>query len=1380
MAKLQEQVDRLMYLFSVFKAEIETKNRQGLFDINKYSEDLLIPVLDCTYGHHFRNAEYEKKNKTAIDLIDEKARVCVQVTSENDGDKIKKTITKYRDAEYYKQFDTLFFYFLTGTPTLRNDGIQTIQNLAGAEIDFNVDKHLLDNDKVLKILRRDPSGEKIDCVLSWMEKQYGEGPRSKEEIADSLRKGSQKLYSSLTETGRFRYLHIVDQLLPSISSPHFETIVETPDLGNQVMPLTQSIEALQHQSVHHAVIVGEGGLGKTVSLLTLWKKYLESDNPTIPIYIALNEYNPEDPDNFITQYIARYYLEQQNLTQEEENQLWKIFIHPAGHDSDNEVPSVLFLLDGFNEVKSEQAKLLRELKGLVNRAKEVQILINSRYDMRHTFDWSSFHLLNLTYLQQEQIKNYLDAYADVSYPESPVLRQLITIPLNLTLYAATSGIISQHQNNPFFNFKREVSSAGELLFNYFEAQLVKEIEEGVGTKKATYDRFVLQHVLAFIGHEMELSDSFEVSEQELNELIREYHEQFNDANFVDVFFATFSAYEVIAGSFRLHDLSGFEAIREVKGIKDLLQEKYNLLVKEGDTYRLLHQNFRDFLAALHVRNDIFLSESQESIPSTLKSVPLSASLRKYLGEISGEHYNVPQAKLKESGYKSITFKPSPLSLLLDRLRGIFNREKLGYVVWNIVMIWYDTRGDLSGADLSSLHLVGFVFNRKHLYRKYGDNYFGAKFNHSLLDEKDFLMQGHQDRIYILLYSPNGSRILSAENNLIIERSVRTGEHNFTLEVPQANITCVSYSHDGSRILMGLHNGALFEFSSTEEKYRRPLLGHKKAVTSVQYSPDGSKVLSGSLDGSVKVWSSDTGEVIKDFTTWQKAVHSVCYGPDEKTVFSGMGDGTVKQWSVDESKCVKIFKTDRAGARIDKIICPPEDSKIVFRSSGGMIREWSIDEECPTLTVNAFDVHHNQNDTKFLSYVEEGVVKETSIKNDERLLSLSRDTSQGDNLEITSICYSPDGSKILSAYKNIFVGAKGDRDIAEWSVSTGEILQTFNSHSNWVNSIYYSEDGTRAIFSTFDGTIIEWDLEKNRCVQVLTGHTDLVTGINHHPTNKDRILSGSGDGTVREWSLETGECLDILQKHKLPINDVCYSSNGLKMFSCSRDGKLFMFERKDNEIKKTELEGHTAEATSLFSVPSQEIIITSSVDETIKFWSAINGENIKTIHTHVQANYVETNKDGSKVLTSDRQGNAKEWSVNTGEILFEIKNEKGWINKACYSPDKSKILMCGWSGAVKEWSIDEKRFSKEIQATEKSGIFYGANTVCYSPDGSKFLSCGQDGKVREWSSDSGECLNTIAYEPGLWIQGCSFRQLHPDSKFSDDDEVVFRNYGAVLG
>lgn len=104
-------------VFIKLKVDLDTKN--GLFDINKYGEDIFMHLLNSAYGFKISNAnEVFHDNFPAIDLIDKENEFFIQVTSTLTTDKIYSTIKKKDENEELKEYKhyKLKMCYLAGKP----------------------------------------------------------------------------------------------------------------------------------------------------------------------------------------------------------------------------------------------------------------------------------------------------------------------------------------------------------------------------------------------------------------------------------------------------------------------------------------------------------------------------------------------------------------------------------------------------------------------------------------------------------------------------------------------------------------------------------------------------------------------------------------------------------------------------------------------------------------------------------------------------------------------------------------------------------------------------------------------------------------------------------------------------------------------------------------------------------------------------------------------------------------------------------------------------------------------------------------------------------------------------------------------------------------
>ena len=183
--------------------------------------------------------------------------------------------------------------------------------------------------------------------------------------------------------------------------------------------------------------------------------------------------------------------------------------------------------------------------------------------------------------------------------------------------------------------------------------------------------------------------------------------------------------------------------------------------------------------------------------------------------------------------------------------------------------------------------------------------------------------------------------------------------------------------------------------------------------------------------------------------------------------------------------------------------------------------------------------------------------------------------------VRSVSFSPD-SKIIAA------GCYEKVELID--AVTYEVKSSLSGHSGQVESLSWSNDGTKLASGSNDNMVKIWDLadpatgeclwtlvghtadnEECTCQHILvedsdehevpfiernpdcpvTGHWDVVSSVRFSPDGK-QLASGSHDATVRVWDPASGECLATLNVEST-IFDIAWNNDGTKLVSCGRDG-----------------------------------------------------------------------------------------------------------------------------------------------------------------------------------------------------------------------------------
>jgi WD40 repeat protein/predicted MPP superfamily phosphohydrolase len=1158
--------------------------------------------------------------------------------------------------------------------------------------------------------------------------------------------------------GRFYHLNITDIILPGVVGSTLDIGISIN--GSEKIKLNKSLEQLWEKECRHAFITGEGGRGKTVSLVRLWEEHVSSNigNMPVPIFIDLNEYNNANEDFkkvFIRNTIGKEYLGKVRLSDEENNKLWDFLRKPLKDGQ----PSVILLLDGFNEVTADKRDLLIELNDIIRNCNGVQIVITSRVDMRNTLNLVAFNQLELMELDEMQVRSYIESFPNASMPQGDLLG-LVKNPMMLTIHASTCQIVDINKDNINYIFKKKIQTAGELLWNFVESLVVKH---DTNLEKNFYYRFILKHLLPYIGWRMEKNGVFYLSSVELYEVIKTYFESIYSSEFFSAF-PYFMEYEeklCIGIVDEKKERERFSRVRKA------LTDELVILIDEKDRnrdtaiYRFFHQNFRDYFAAVHILNEIQFALSKKTLPEIIQNAPISFYVGKYMGEIEGEHNNVPVIDTTNETWSVEHYRSTRLRKVLESCRGNFG-QRIGFIVWNIIEIFKNVRGELTGEDLSNLNLSNVILNMVRCSRVYGNKSITTLFDYSLLNEKNIFPQGHSSAANSAIYSSDDKRILSASGDKTIkEWDALTGECLRTYWGHTSGVNSAIYSSDDTRILSASDDYIIKEWDVLTGKCLCSYKSHSEKVNNAVYSNDGKRILSVSGDKTIKEWDIKTGKCLHTHQGYS-FVNSAVYSSDGKRILSAYADNTIKEWDAMTWECLRIYEGHTSA--VNSAVYSSDGNRILSASGDDTIKEWdAVTREClytykghlSAVNSGVNSLTYSSAGKRFLSASGDNTIKEWDVKSRECLR-----TYLGHSFVNTAI-YSGDGKRILSA--------SYDKTIKEWDADTGECLRSYHGHSSAVNNAVYSGDGKRILLASGDNTIKEWDAVTWKCLRIYQGHTSAVNSVAYSSDGK-RVLSASGDCTIKEWDADTGECLRSYHGHSSAVNGAVYSSTGKRILSASGDDTIKEWDANTGVCLRT-YKGHTSAVNRAIYSNDDKKILSASGDKTIKEWDALTGECLRTYPSNSFINSAVYSIDSKRILSASGDSTIKEWNVLTGECLRTYHGHSAAVNSAVYCSDDKKILSASDDHTIKEWDMD----SGECLSTYP-GHSNDVHSAVYSGDGKRILSASGDDTIKEWDINIGKCANTVENIPGLILQECSFKNLQAMSVISDRCKELLEIYG----
>lgn len=329
------------------------------------------------------------------------------------------------------------------------------------------------------------------------------------------------------------------------------------------------------------MILAQGGMGKTTLLLKAAMLRGNRYSPLTPavFYISLADWDKADTQYIQSQILMRLRFKREaNSFHSAMHALHELLERPI-RTKHGDIPTVLLLLDGLNEVYGDIAPLVREINEL-NKMAGVRILATSRSLIPELEMATAF----LMPLDVEDIENALGRNG-LLIPENQDVIQLLRTPLILSIYIQTCDSCSH----------LEVRNEEELLKAYMDSLLEKEIRELPENSSQRWQIDVaLNYVLPAIAIEAKQKDMV-LSHEQLLRVVDRCWKSLGCRNFR----RAYPEWIGHSGDIR----AGAKTEEEWLGIvvHSILWQRLGLLTK-GDIggYRIYHQAVAEYFASCKI------------------------------------------------------------------------------------------------------------------------------------------------------------------------------------------------------------------------------------------------------------------------------------------------------------------------------------------------------------------------------------------------------------------------------------------------------------------------------------------------------------------------------------------------------------------------------------------------------------------------------------------------------------------------------------------------------------------------------------------------------------------------------------------------------------
>jgi len=368
----------------------------------------------------------------------------------------------------------------------------------------------------------------------------------------------------------------------------------------------------------------------------------------------------------------------------------------------------------------------------------------------------------------------------------------------------------------------------------------------------------------------------------------------------------------------------------------------------------------------------------------------------------------------------------------------------------------------------------------------------------------------------------------------------------------------------------------------------------------------------------------------------------------------------------------------------------------------------------------------------------GLVKTWNSKSGEFLQNYSSTRSLSNSSDysnaVTAISYSVDGKNIAIGYKSGIINF--------FPVKQGTATLTISEYPS-VEDLAISADNRFIYASNGSKNINIWNIQDGKKGQTALSNS---TPVSNMTLSSDRqlLLAGGNGSSVYIWDLFEGKQINTFSNPGSRVTDFDFSYDGKYVAIGLSTGAINIFETPDpKDFSKTPIplvsvNGYSKQIQSIAFSPQQLIVASGNIEEGLKLWDALNGQNTFTLDQSMRGiNKIYFSPDGLWLATAHDDGQLRIWDVNKAQEVFITD---GFLPKGNpFSPDSRFLAFIHSPGKTKPDLFRIFDLAQGSVVAEFPG-YLPRSFVQFTSD-SKLLISGDAYKANIWDVATWELVNS---------------------------------------
>jgi len=417
--------------------------------------------------------------------------------------------------------------------------------------------------------------------------------------------------------------------------------------------------------------------------------------------------------------------------------------------------------------------------------------------------------------------------------------------------------------------------------------------------------------------------------------------------------------------------------------------------------------------------------------------------------------------------------------------------------------------------------------------------------------------GHTGSITSAQFAPDGKRILTAGTDRTIRlwNGESPDDGAVLAQLPRA-ITSAMFAPDGRAIVAVTDDHVAYRLDAeTGAILRRQAATVAGAVNTAGLSADGSLLVALSLEDELTVWDLHSIPEGAPLAPAGEPVRSIAFLADMPVLLGHAGERVIA-WDVPTGRRLAIPDLDR---RATAFALSPNGRVLTIADGRQMavydLRRSQWRNAGSELPADVSLMALSPNGQVIAAALADGRVITHDVLTSQRVELLSADTRH----MVRTLAFTADSRRLAAG------GV--DRTVRVWDLVTGELIAQFAAHSQAINTIAMTEDGTWLASgsgnlpsrgSSQDYSIRLWPTD-GTATSVIVGRHDLRVRSLAFIEPLKWLISSGDDGTIRLWDASPGSLGDrairTIGGHASAVGCVIIDRDGWRMVSADDGGAV---------------------------------------------------------------------------------------------------------------------------------------------------------------------------------------------------------------------------------